>query len=73
MASVILFFFYEFAEYVGYLVTSPGFVLLTGDFNLHVDSSEDFISQRFLDLVTSYNWFKMCLQQLMHVVTPLTS
>ena len=73
MASVILFFFYEFAEYVGYVVTSPAFVQLTGDFPLHVDSSEDFISQRFLDLVTSYNWFIMFLQLLMHVVTPLTS
>ena len=42
--QLFCFFFNEFAEYVGYLVTSTGFVLLTGDFTLHVDSSEDFIS-----------------------------
>ena len=64
-------FFHEFADYFGYLVTSPGFVLFTGDFNLHVASRDDMTLSGFLTWLTLTNWFKMCLQQLMYVVSPL--
>ena len=38
-------FLNEFAGYLAHLATSSGHLLLTGDFNLHVNSSDDRMSQ----------------------------
>ena len=50
-----LLFLNECANYLEHLATSSDHLLLTGDFNLHVNSPDDRPSQRFLSLIQSYN------------------
>ena len=45
----------EFANYLEYLSISPGYLLLVGDFNIHVDCFEDDNAVKFLNLLDSFN------------------
>lgn len=38
--SNVLLVFDELAHYLGHLTTSPGYLLMVGDFDLHVDSDD---------------------------------
>lgn len=56
-------FFTEFASLLETLITCPGQLLITGDFNFHIEDQQDSNARMFLDLLDSAN-----LHQ--HVVTP---
>lgn len=45
----------DFAYYLEYLSTSPGYLLPAGDFNIHVDCSDDNDAHKFLNLLESFN------------------
>ena len=45
----------EFWDYLSLLVTAPGYLLLSGDFNFHVDDTCDRTARRFLDILQSFN------------------
>lgn len=45
----------EFAEYLAHLVTSPGHLIILGDFNFHVNDSSDRDACSFQDLLSSYD------------------
>ena len=45
----------EFMDYLGRLVTAPGYLLLTVDFNFHLDIPDDTMAQQSLNLIHSYN------------------
>ena len=47
-------FINEFNEYLSAAVSSPGHLLLLGDFNYHVDDSNDCRANEFLRMVTSF-------------------
>ena len=47
-------FFDDFSHYLNYVSTTPGYLLLVGDFNLHVDTS-DHVAKRFVNLLQSFN------------------
>ena len=48
-------FFNEFPILLERLAVSSGHLLLTGDFNFHVDDRTDSLASRFLDLLDSHN------------------
>ena len=47
-------FFDDFSHYLNYVSTTPGYLQLVGDFNLHVDTS-DHVAKRFVNLLQSFN------------------
>jgi exonuclease III len=57
-------FLNEFAAYLETVILSPEALLITGDFNIHVDSSTDQDATKFLDLLDS-----MALTQHVHFPT----
>lgn len=48
-------FFNEFPILLERLAVANGHLLLTGDFNFHVDDCTDSLASRFLDLLDSYS------------------
>ena len=48
-------FFNEFPILLERLAVASGYLLLTGDFNFHVDDRTDSLASRFLDLLDSHN------------------
>ena len=48
-------FFNEFPILLERLAVASGHLLLTGDFNFHVDDRTDSLASRFLDLLDSHN------------------
>ena len=46
----------EFSDYLSLiLITAPGYLLVSGDFNFHVDDTCDRTALRFLDILQSFN------------------
>lgn len=48
-------FFDDFSSLLEKLVSSPGYLLLAGDFNFHVNDSSDNTTNKFLDLLNCFN------------------
>ena len=48
-------FLEEFSTYLESIITSPGHLLILGDFNFHVDCLHDPDATQFLNLLKSYN------------------
>ena len=53
--SSIPLFFNEFSRFLERLATCSEPILLTGDFNFHVENSHDYTAQRFLQLLDYFN------------------
>ena len=53
-SSDVPLFFDEFASYLAHIVTASGYLLIVGDFNLHVDSQNN-AGRRFTGLLHSFN------------------
>ena len=66
-SSCVSTFLDEFATYVESLIMCLEPILITGDFNFHVDNSMDLHASAFLDLLDSLN-----LEQHVHSVTQVT-
>ena len=47
-------FLNEFSGFLETILTAPGHLIITGDFNIHIDDIQDNNSQKFLDLITSF-------------------
>ena len=62
-SSNVSLFFDEFANYLAHIVAASGYLLIVGDFNLHVDSQNN-AGRRFTGLLHSFN-----LQQHVNVST----
>ncbi len=56
-------FISEFSEFLAIIHTSYNRILITGDFNLHVDDTSDAISREFLNLLN-------CLDFKQHITQP---
>lgn len=52
-------FLEEFGSFLEQIITSPGKLLIAGDFNFHTDVSSDYNASKFLGLIDTF-----CLQQL---------
>ena len=48
-------FFVEFAEYLESIVLSADPLLIVGDFNIHIDSNENYDAIKFLELLQSFS------------------
>ena len=59
-------FFYEFSMLLECLVSSPGNLLLNGDFNFHVNNPSDSTASQFLDLLNCFNLDIFNLRSLTH-------
>ena len=55
-------FFDDFSHYLNYVSTTPGYLLLVGDFNLHVDAS-GYIAKRFVNYYGHLIWFSTSIQK----------
>ena len=55
-------FFDDFSHCLNYVSTTPGYLLLVGNFKLHVDAS-DYIAKRFVNLLQSFNLVQMSIQK----------
>ena len=53
-SSDVSLFFDEFANYLAHVVTASGYLLIVGDFNLHVDSQNN-AGRRFTGFLQSFN------------------
>lgn len=58
-------FFEEFSSFLEQIITSPGNLLLVGDFNFHVEDIDDILAKRFLSLLKSFN-LKQCVSEPTH-------
>ena len=47
-------FFEEFSSFLEKTITSPGHLIIAGDFNIHVDKTNDNDVAQFLDLIASF-------------------
>ena len=48
-------FIYEFSSYLELLVSDPSRLLITGDFNFHVDDEQNWEAQAFMELISSFD------------------
>ena len=48
-------FFEEFLELLDDIVLLPGILILTGDFNFHLESAEDHYASRLLNIIEEYS------------------
>ena len=60
-------FFEEFSAYLEDIVMTPGILLITGDFNFHVDCPSDNDAKNFADILQTYG-----LKQHVHVPTHIS-
>lgn len=49
------FFFNEFSSFLKLTISSPGKLVITGDFNLHVDDKSDPSALKHLDILNYFN------------------
>ncbi len=55
MSSTVGLFYDEFSSFLETIILSPEKLLLTGDFNIHVDNKSDLVAQKFVDILDSFN------------------
>ena len=52
-------FFEEFLKLLDNIVLLPGILILTGDFNFHLESAEDHYASRPLDIIEEYSLYQL--------------